>query len=254
MKTSKFLFLVMIGVGLIEASCGVIIGNPAEDDDSSKKTKIDLAVEGARDSALLLQESSISVFDSNGEVTGSISLTMAKIGLKDIRIKADSGDSKSYDFDGPYVVDLLTDTITPNPSAVAIEAGTYKDVELRLDDIREDDVEGIPSSDPVIDRSIYLKGTYQSNSGSTVPFELAYEFGETFRVAGDSDEGVKISDGVTNEFIIAFNIDRWFKLENDYFEDITGDIVLNEEADGIVEDIRKVIKDNIKNSADYGIR
>jgi len=121
--------------------------------------------------------------------------------------------------------------------------------------------------------SIYMEGTYTGKTASgqvtDVPFVLSFDFDETFELtgAGGTSEGFEITADSTNPIIIAFRLATWMDFNNaetngssvdftqlivEHDADGLDMILLDEDAIDPNDDIRKVIKENIKKSADYG--
>lgn len=216
-----------------------------------------------------------------GSQIGSLTLTEARLSLKEFKFKLaeeevdtpeEESENDSIELEGPYVVDLIADTVTPPLDLVDVIAGVYKEIEMKLDKIEgdEEDEEGatlVDTADTLFDRSIYIEGTYSDTLATLtdVPFVLTFEIDEEFSLTGlgDTSEGIVIDQNMLNHIIIAFRINKWFDFSNPEtandvdFTDLTVDplvgIVLDESiADSTAEEIHDVIKENIKESADYG--
>ena len=89
---------------------------------------------------------------------------------------------------------------------------------------------------------------------------MDYEIGEEFKLAGENDKKITLSADMTNDIIIVFRFKSWFDFSSKEtnsdkvdFSQITGDSInLSEDGDEVTKKIREVIKENIKNSAEYG--
>uniref|UniRef100_UPI00262D96F3 hypothetical protein n=1 Tax=Oceanispirochaeta sp. TaxID=2035350 RepID=UPI00262D96F3 len=143
-------------------------------------------------------------------------------------------------------------------------------LKLKLEKIeQEDELALLDAGDPLIGNSIYMTGTY-TGSTSTVdvidmPFSFTFALDEEFELMSSASDysGFIIDEGVINSIIVAFRFDQWFAFNNSEtnsdqlidFTDIvpTGsEIILNDTQNGDNVTIREIIKDNIKESADYG--
>lgn len=262
----------------------------------------------ARSSSLVSPTTSqIVVKNAAGVTVGTITLSDARLALKEIKLKlaqeemdgeADDEDgdgeteeesdddiaemledSERVKYEGPYVVDLLTNASTPSLGEIEMIAGVYKEIEMKLDKIEGDEDDGagaslIDPTDPLYGNSIYLSGTYTGDTAAgpgtatDVPFVLSFDFDETFELTGatDTSEGFTVSDSASNPVVIAFRMPKWFNFgsedaleEGIDFSQVTigadGKITLDERAQetSVANDsIRDVIKENIKESADYG--
>ena len=269
------------------------------------EAKITLSIQGTKPASLAkgwsawsVQSDSVvlPVTDANGNPIGTLTIDDARLALKEIKLKLaeeeiegkeDSleleQENDSIKYPGPYVVELIHNTVSPPLDTITIPAGVYKELELKLDKIEgdEDDEDGtqlVDSSDPLFGNSIYIAGTYTGLTAggevTGVPFILSYDFGEKFELTGltntgaaDSAVGMTISDLGVNPIIVAFRMVQWFSFSNPETNDkdldfsglvVTEDgdglpqILLDEDAEGDNKEIRKVIKENIKESADYG--
>jgi len=226
----------------------------------------------------------IDVTDVAGDAVGTLTLTDARVNLGEIELEqADSeidteeeGDqSNSIEFGGPYVVDFVNETVTPDLPQIEMLPGTYDNIKLKLDKVEADDEDGsggqlVPNTDPLFGHSIYFEGTYSGETSggavTDVPFTLSFDLDEEFELSatGDTALGFVIEEGQLNPVIVAFRLARWFEFNNqstnedgliDFTALVVGagpSIVLDETATGDNATIREVIKDNIKISADYG--
>lgn len=220
----------------------------------------------------------ITVYSTSGAVLGTITLTDARLALKEIKLKRE-GASESDDsihFNGPYVVNLLNNTVSPSLSTIEVPPGDYNEIELKLDKIQGDELDSdgsqlVDNADDLYGNSIYLSGTYTgTTNGGTVtdaPFSLSFDFDETFELSGaDVVEAFTIDADYTYPIIIAFRMSKWFVFNDvetnpdsvDFSNLVlrTGEIVLDENASDESANnvkIREVIEENIEESADYGV-
>lgn len=210
------------------------------------EAKITLSIQGTKPASLAkgwsawsVQSDSVvlPVTDANGNPIGTLTIDDARLALKEIKLKlaeeeiegnADSleleQENDSIKFPGPYIVELIHNTVSPPLDTITIPAGIYKELELKLDKIEgdEDDEDGtqlVDSNDPLFGNSIYIAGTYTGLTAggevTGVPFILSYDFGEKFELTGldtttnaaDSAVGMTISDLVgVNPVIVAFRM------------------------------------------------
>jgi len=226
----------------------------------------------------------LAVIAADGTAQGTITLTDARISLKEFKFKrpdddladaADLEENDSVKLDGPFVVDLLTDTVTPEIPPIDVVAGTYTEIVVQINVIEtEDEVEddiGAPavlSTDPMFGYSVYLAGAYTGQLAGTdvvdVPFVLAFDLDEEVTIAaGDPALGFVVDHNMLQTIIIAFRVTQWFDFTDTEanpdgfdFNSLTDDtqIVLDETVDGVAayEDVRDVIKKKLEASADTG--
>lgn len=226
----------------------------------------------------------VPVTNADGTEAGTLTLTDARVVLKQIQISQDEGEvdtdeeaaqAAEVEFEGPYVVDLVQNTSTPELPQIEMLPGNYNNIELDLDKIEGDEEDGagtqlVADTDPLFGNSIYLAGTYTGTTlGGSVtdaPFTMTFDLDEEFELssAGSTATGLVVEDGQFNPIIIAFRLVRWFAfndpetnsgLVTDFraLATVAGPaIVIDETATGDNSTIREIIKANIEQSADYG--
>jgi len=260
----KLTSIVLMCIMTLDSGCGTWIGNPDKKTDSQAQGVIQLNLKAITSTALLSGD--VSVISKSGSSLGTISLTEAKIALKDIKLElgdtsTEEDSASDTDFEGPYVLDLLTNTATPNPGEATIPAGFYKKINISIAKLEQDkaDEQGMTDVDQLIDKSIYLVGTFTNLSGATKSFTMSFKLDEEFELT-DGSNGINIATGDNNPLIIAFALTKWFDFSGSIAEnsnnidlsDISSSsIVLSEDAEGTEKELHKLIKENIKKSADF---
>lgn len=226
----------------------------------------------------------IPITDVSGAASGTLTLTDARINLGEIELDQDDDEidteeetaqSTEIEFEGPFVVDFVWETVTPDLPQIELLPGTYDNIELKLDKVDGDDLDAageplVADTDPLFGNSIYLEGTYTGTTAGgdviDMPFSLSFDFDEEFELSGigDTATGLLVEDGQLNPIIVAFRMAQWFVFDNpetnsdgliDFGNLVTdaGPVVaLDESATGDNATIREIIKDNIEESADYG--
>jgi len=225
----------------------------------------------------------VPVTNSDGTSAGTLTLTDARVALENIEISQDESEvdteeevaqAAEIEFEGPYVVDLIQGTAAPELPQIEMVPGTYDNIQLELDKIEGDEVDGLGSplvadTDPLFGNSIFLEGTYTGTTlggdVTDIPFSMAFDLDEEFELSstGDIATGLVVEDGQLNPIIIAFRLVRWFGFDNPETNSLLIDfrslvtevgpaIVLDETTTGDNATIREVIKENIEKSADYG--
>lgn len=239
----------------------------------------------------------LSVVSTNGTGIGTLIVTDAKVSLKEIKLiqggagsnsaeadedngtevdedngtEVDGGnnteidednnievdeDNASVDFEGPFVVDLLADTVTPTPGTATILVGVYTQIEGELD------------CNPALNgSSIYLEGYYTGPTASgpvaDMPFTLSFELNDEFQLTGDGNDpvGINVGEGITNQIIIAFRLNKWFRFDDPQtnpdsvnFSDVVpnGGVIQLIINSGDTDAICEVIESNIVSSGDFG--
>lgn len=227
-------------------------------------------------SALNLQPVAIDIKNSSGVVEGNLNITSARIALKEIEFELENtqDEEMEFDFEGPFVVDLLQGTVSPSLSQINLPTGLYKEVKLKIDKIEGDELDEsggsiIPPTDPLFGKSILVSGLYTgptSNAGNVTnaPFQMSFDLDDELELTGANDTslGFNIEDGDVNALILAFRISKWIDfsntetnpsgLEPSQIEVTLGEINLDEASTGNNADIRELVYKNIKESLDYG--
>ncbi len=230
--------------------------------------------------AITLQSSSvaISVKNKDGTAAGTLTLTDARLALKEIKFKRVETGLSQTEIDGddeikltgPYVVDLLTDTMTPALPNLALAVGSYSSIELKLDKIEGDEKDAtgaqlISNSDSLFGKSIFLEGTYTGTTASGLvtdtPFTLSFKIDEELKYTGTN--AFPVAAGQNNNIVIAFRLVKWLAFDNLTvndkgvdFRDVvvsSGRIDLSDASSGNNEKVWQVIRDGVEKSADYGV-
>jgi hypothetical protein len=215
----------------------------------------------------------LSLTNSSGTVIGTLTLSSAKIGLSEIKIQnTDSATDSEANFKGPYLVDLLNNQTTPSFSNLSISSDTYNQIKLKLDKIEAGDVTanpglGLEPGNDFVGNSIRLVGSYsgstQSGTVSSMPTILEFDFDEEFELNASTGKSLDLTSAESMQVLVAFRLGRWFSMTNTItngagldFSVVTpqsGQILLNENSSGSESQLRQVIKENIKKSADFGV-
>jgi hypothetical protein len=114
----------------------------------------------------------------------------------------EADNDQSTKWQGPYVYDIVHGTVSPElPTAVLLD-GSYRRIEFKVKPNREAD-----STDPLLNKSIYIAGAAVINSVAT-PFAVALDINEEFRLFGSG--GVKLDSTNENSMAVAFDPAIWF--------------------------------------------
>lgn len=179
---------------------------------------------------------------------GSLTLATVRLVLKEFEIEMVGVDADGLEFEmeGPYVVDLIQQTMDPVPAGLDLLPGTYDEIKFKIDKIEgdEDDEVGtqlVAADDPLFGHSMILEGSFTPTAGSAIPFTYTYDGDAEFELAGGG-EGFAVSDTDVSSIIIAFRLARWFDgIDMTAFATSPDDVAYKE-----------ALKENIKNSADFG--
>ncbi|TAL71414.1 MAG: hypothetical protein EPN88_05650 [Bacteroidetes bacterium] len=184
---------------------------------------------------------------SSSAVSKSISVvgftfSEALIGIKEIELKReeehfsdsamvhDSLNKHKFDFDGKYLIDLLTGTSTPDIGFTNFVPGTYNKFESETARL----ISG--------GKSISVKGTYTDPSSNVYKFDFSTK--KEFEFEFESDSGFVLTEGKILEMLININLPQMFATV-DFSKgtpDATNVIVIDETTN---IDLFKIIRHNI---------
>jgi hypothetical protein len=106
---------------------------------------------------------------------------------------------------GPFVVDLVDGTSTPEIANVTIPAGHYRRVDVRF----SNDGHGkLDASDPLHDLTFVADGKFTPNGAGEMPFNLALDFNEEARF--ESEAGIDISEESVKDVLLKLDVSKWF--------------------------------------------
>lgn len=246
---------------LFYSGCGTWVGTPKPT--AERSATVTLSVQGAKPGVkpgLNLQATtSVPVIAKSGQPGGTLTLSSALVALKEIELKTNVEDSKNEgEFPGPYTVDLLANSISPNPVAIEVPEGGYGEIKLKLGKL--EGTPGVSSKDPLFSNTIYLSGTFLSPTGETKPFTMSFELEEDLSLGSKSaqSKGTNLVADTKNLLIIAFRMSKWFDFSNARTNPLNVDLsdikgsVIDLTGEGVGEDVRKAIKEAVKRSADFG--
>lgn len=222
----------------------------------------------------------VTVYDNNGNADGTLTLTKAWMVVKEVdmekedEVEDDGLETEvEIEFVGPFVVDLLTSTSSPELPALMMDAAFYDEIEMDIEKLGPNDLDG--SGAPLIDTypelehySLYLEGTYTDQTESTyinIPFTLKYDQTDEFEMSGVAlGNGVALEAGSAANMLVAFRMARWFRFDDpDTNSDLLytiSDAIVSDGAGGYQlvldgntnSDVMDIVEDNIEDSADFG--
>lgn len=240
-------------------ACGTWIGTPKKPKPDNGNAAVSLTMQGTGPSLSLMAQS-VAVIDKAGRAAGTIKLSAATMAMKEIQLRLSANENGSESqFVGPYIVDLLTNKITPSPARIETSAGIYNEIILKLEKLKGANAS---ASDPLLNRTFYVKGDYFSVSGESRRFTFTYDVEEDFLLGAreHKSKGTELIGDAENSVIIKFQISKWFKFNNaetngsnvDFSDLPSNEIDLSETAQGVGATLRKVILSNMKHSPYYG--
>lgn len=160
----------------------------------------------------------------------------------------DCGDESEFSVRGPFVIDLLTGTSTPDLGSITVPAGTYRKLKIELHHGGENDSNGLHDS------TLTAKGTLTLPDGAVVPFSLAVRLNENISIRNAA--GITLDGSTVNTILVGLAAGDWFKgldltscLGSLDSASLAGGIAVTEDSPiGKCLDAEHFLKDNIRKS------
>lgn len=157
-------------------------------------------------------------------------------------------DSAKITIRGPFVVDLVDGTSTPEIANVMVPAGHYRRVDVRF----SNDGHGkLDESDPLHDLTFVADGKFTPNGAGAMPFNLALDFNEDARF--ESATGIDIGEESAQAVLLKLDVSKWFGalpigncMEQGDLAADSGTLVIDERAQ--CSHVERDLKDAIKTS------
>jgi hypothetical protein len=178
--------------------------------------------------------------------SSGISIDRATIVLDQLEFRTleqcQSSSEGEIEFEGPYVVDLLTNASTPDLGTTQIPITSYCRIELRMAKLDPGEVpSGVDSNDPIVDHSLYVTG----ERGDFTPFIAKIEQDEEFRIENDS--GFDLLQSESETLFLAFDLTDWFsQIDLDSADITSGTILIDKDHNSELYD---QLKTNVQLSA-----
>lgn len=187
----------------------------------------------------------------------SFTITTARVNIRHIEFdhadeNADSTDNK-VKITGPFVYDLINQTSSPAISVIDLPTGTYKRIDIRLDDAEVSDGV-VTATDQLAENTMYIAGTYGADANS---FEFLLEFNEDIRF--EDATGISVDVTTATDMLLTLDVTDWLDginitqcIEDDeVVVDSDGALLVDDNnSGGNCSDMEGTIKTNIKNSYD----
>lgn len=164
-------------------------------------------------------------------------------------------DGEEIEIRGPFIFNLLTGESFPDIGTIEIPSGIVKEIEIKIDDVEEDETlpDGVPAD--LAGHTLLVEGTFTDGDAAT-PFSLLLDFDE--EVEFENLDGIEVSEVVDiNAIIISFDVSSWLSgvdmaacvADGDVEVADDGTVVITEDSSsGDCSDIEDTIKDNIEAS------
>lgn len=209
---------------------------------------------------------SIPVIAKDGTAAGTLVLEKAFIAVKEIEIELEGHDDEESEYTGTFLVDLMTNTVTPEFPVINLPDGKYDEIEMEIDKLDGTELDAAGNAlavegDDMFGRSLYLEGTYHVDSVTSLPFKLAYTSEEEIQLKDENSINSFALTGFTN-LVIAFRMDSWFdfsnsetnpNLEVDFSSIADLDLAELSGLNAAKIKVMEVIQENLEESADFGV-
>ena len=250
---------------LLPPGCGTWIGNPEDEKKpdtttNANVTLVTMQFQGTDPLLNLATATSVTVKGNSTEGNGTLSLTEAYVVLDEIVLKKKEGVAKNS-FKGPFILDLISNSVTPELQSIELESGAYNDVKIKIAKLDTEKFKGKTPNPGVEKNSIFLSGTFTSSGGQVRPFKMVLPLDEEFSLSTSrSKETATEVTGVTSQVIMAFRLSKWFDFTNSKlnekkldFSSITGTTIdISENSAETPKKLGETIKEMVKYSARFG--
>jgi len=177
-----------------------------------------------------------------------LSIIEARIVLGSIQFRSmesctDQPGEGRIDFNGPFVIDLLSNRSFPEIESADIPEGTYCKIDLRFDELSQNDLpEGVSKGDPIIGQSLLIRGSRSDG----IPFVVQIKKKDPFKLKNQG-LGFQVGSEGFLDFLIAFDLSVWFTEVDLATADLTsGTIIIDQNHN---QSLLSKIRRNIKLSA-----
>jgi len=173
----------------------------------------------------------------------------------DLPDESEQDSSEKVSFDGPFIFDLVAGSQSPSIGAFDLEEGLYKRLDIRFDDAEAED--GLlPGSDPLLDNTLLVSGTFDYDGEAARNFRFVLKFNEDLRF--EDAGGVLVEAHTTTDVLLELDVSQWLSgiditacLDGGDLElDDNGDLFIDDDSDSGCQDLESTIKENIKNNYD----
>ena len=177
---------------------------------------------------------------------GILTFTKAKIVLSDLEFEraqnCDQDEEVEIEYEGPYVVDLITRESFPSLSEIEIESTTYCKFKIKIEKLDDEDLSPDTSlDDDMEDLSVRIEG--ENDDG--VQFVILIDDDEEYELESTSDEGFLLEQGVSKTLFLIFDLTGLFNgIDFDDLDEDSGVVEISEDSN---EDAYDQIKENLKN-------
>jgi len=236
-------------VGLGSPSCGSWSGNPPSSKVQTgttapveKQGTVEIVIQGTNTSLRLINNK-LSVVDKSGKAAGQIELSSVQLMIADITVRRDASDLTTRPkLAGPFVLDLLTNTITPTPDKLTLPEGDYKDISFQLY--------------KQAGGSVQLKGVYTAANMKTSNIKITLDADDQISLMKEAQARIiQVASASNQQVAISFQLDQWFNFngkDTDLTSATGADLTIDTTATGDGKKLRDAFLSNVKTATDFG--
>ncbi|MEQ8551842.1 MAG: DUF4382 domain-containing protein [Cyclobacteriaceae bacterium] len=188
---------------------------------------------------------------NTGRINEALTIDEAFIGISKVELKSDiesdeeelaedEGEEEDeeieYNWEGPFVINLLTGESNPEYDPTEVEVGVYTKFEAEFDQVVGDTA------------SLVIRGSIMTDNGE-VPFEYEYNQSEDLKV--ESESGFEVNEDSFNNLLVEFDISSLFE-GVDFSQADSGDdgvIRINKDMN---RDLADIIETNFELATSFG--
>ncbi len=198
MSFKKSWTIAFIGLGFMVVGCGT---SPSSSSGSAIKISIrTIAATNPSGNRAALQVQA-----------DSVTITSVRFVIDEIELESSLGDSLDFELEQPFVRDLMLSAGLQEIETVPVPAGSYKELEVEIDELNASDGPVYTANPELQDRSILVKGFFNNTPSDT--FQFATDLEEEFEQEFDPPIVIDGTTPATN-IVVTININSWFFDEN----------------------------------------
>lgn len=192
-KFPPFLGMILF---IIHMSCGQ---NPISSVPTTGSIKISLKP--------VTNATSSSVNKVSGNASTVVTITSARVVIDEIELENIEDDSLDYEFEEPFVQDLVGSSNLYEIGTIQVPFGSYKELEIEIDDLKAEDGAVYTQNPELQDLSIRVEGYLNGDSTDTFVFtsDLSEEQEREFNPPLVLDE-----NSASINLVLTINMDTWF--------------------------------------------
>lgn len=170
---------------------------------------------------------------SLGKSTNNATITSVRVVIKEIEFTSNVDDTLDFELDAPFVQDLTVDSNLHEISTVQIPFGIYEEMEIKIDELNEENGSAFTQNPDLQNLSIRAEGFLNGDATNTFVFtsDLSVEQEREFNPPLILDETTP-----STNVVLTIDLGMWFVDKN------------NDPLDPNLEGNRSIIERNIKAS------